>query len=216
MYQEAIKQVGTMVIDPRLLMPSVEAFDHYHLVWKSQIAQVLNKDLLVPPHRDGAIPLDPPVIEEIDCNRPKIYLFKLMDESDNSAEGIGQVMEAILLQSGLTAEKLFSRLQPIDADLGTCQNLNSLQDIRSPTDKPQNSLHNLVCQLGCSHALWNIAQTIFTTHFGDSLNEDDLGAWRTLSALGILPDQVIQKKNFTAMIQHMEKVHEATLVLCLQ
>ncbi|POW21754.1 hypothetical protein PSHT_02094 [Puccinia striiformis] len=38
-----------------------------------------------------------------------------------------------------------------------------------------------------------------------------MGAWRTLNALGTPPNKVLQKKDFTGMIQHMERVHEATL-----
>ncbi|PLW31841.1 hypothetical protein PCANC_17206 [Puccinia coronata f. sp. avenae] len=214
-YQKALNEVKTMDIDPALLMPSSEASEHYHWVMKSQIATALKKYLRKPLEQEGAIPTEPPVIDQISCKSPEIHMFKLMDESDNSAEGIGQVMEAIQIQSGLTPEEFFSRLQPMDADLGTCQNLKSLWDIRYPSDEPHNSLNNLVMQLGCSHTLWNIAQTIFTKHLGNSSNEDDLGAWRTLSSLGIAPEKVIQKKDFTAMIQHMEKVHESTLVLCL-
>ncbi|PLW04779.1 hypothetical protein PCASD_17509 [Puccinia coronata f. sp. avenae] len=214
-YQKALNEVKTMDIDPALLMPSSEASEHYHWVMKSQIATAPKKYLRKPLEQEGAIPTGPPVIDQISCKSLEIHMFKLMDESDNSAEGIGQVMEAIQIQSGLTPEEFFSRLQPMDADLGTCQNLKSLWDIRCPSDEPHNSLNNLVMQLGCSHTLWNIAQTIFTKHLGNSSNEDDLGAWRTLSSLGIAPEKVIQKKDFTAMIQHMEKVHESTLVLCL-
>ena len=139
-----------------------------------------------------------------------------MDESDNSAEGIGQVLEAIQRQSGLEPEEFFGRLQPMDADVGTCQNFNALRDIRFPSSYPQDICNNVVLQLGASHTLWNISQNILTNHFGNTSNEEDLGAWRSLSALGIPPEKVVQKKDFTAMLQHMQKVHEATLFYCLR
>ncbi|KAA1102845.1 hypothetical protein PGTUg99_036599 [Puccinia graminis f. sp. tritici] len=194
-YQRAINQLPSMTLDPELWMPSTEDDAHYKLVWKSQIARVLKEYIAVPSSTHGAIALDPPVLEQISCEKPTIHMFKLMDESDNSAEGIGQVLESIRRQSGVEPEEFFSRLQPMDGDLGTCQNFNSLRDIRYPSDDPQNNLNNTVFQLGCSHTLWNIAQTIFTTHFGNTSNEEDLGAWRTLSALGIPPEKVVQKKH---------------------
>ncbi|KNE92380.1 hypothetical protein PSTG_07415 [Puccinia striiformis f. sp. tritici PST-78] len=45
---------------------------------------------------------------------------------------------------------------------------------------------------------------------------DDLGVWRYLDALGIAPEKVIQKKDYTKMIVHMEQVHEATVWQCLR
>ncbi|KAA1075906.1 hypothetical protein PGTUg99_027163 [Puccinia graminis f. sp. tritici] len=45
---------------------------------------------------------------------------------------------------------------------------------------------------------------------------DDLGVWRYLDALGISPDKVLQKKDFTKMIHAMEHVHEVTLHHCLR
>jgi hypothetical protein len=45
---------------------------------------------------------------------------------------------------------------------------------------------------------------------------DDLGVWRSLDALGIPPEKVIQKKDFTKMLQAMEQAHEATLHHCLR
>ncbi|PLW09333.1 hypothetical protein PCANC_27082 [Puccinia coronata f. sp. avenae] len=143
-------------------------------------------------------------------------MLKLMDKSDNSSKGIGQVLEAIQVQSGLTPEKFFSRLQPMDTDLGTCQNFNLLRDIRHPSNNPAKNLNNIVFQLGASHTLWNVAQAIFTAHLGGSSNEEDLGAWRSLLSLGVPPEKVIQKKDYTAMIHYMEQVHEVTLVHCLR
>ncbi|KAA1128073.1 hypothetical protein PGTUg99_000037, partial [Puccinia graminis f. sp. tritici] len=66
------------------------------------------------------------------------------------------------------------------------------------------------------HTLWNIAYTILTYHFGNSNKMDDFGVWRFLEALGVSPEKVIQKKDFTKMLQHMEQVHEATLWHCIR
>ncbi|KAH9452208.1 hypothetical protein Pst134EB_016164 [Puccinia striiformis f. sp. tritici] len=45
---------------------------------------------------------------------------------------------------------------------------------------------------------------------------DDLGVWRYLDAIGIPPEKVIQKKDFTKMIQSMQLVQDVTLVHCLR
>ncbi|PLW24716.1 hypothetical protein PCANC_27533 [Puccinia coronata f. sp. avenae] len=107
-YQKAVNQLSTTVIDPQLLMPSNSDFNHYELVMKSQIARAMNQYLETPSHWDGAFPLDPPTIEQISCDKPTIVMLKLMEESDNSAEGIGQVLEAIRRQTGLEPDQFFT------------------------------------------------------------------------------------------------------------
>ncbi|KAA1064351.1 hypothetical protein PGTUg99_018300 [Puccinia graminis f. sp. tritici] len=133
-YQEAIKNVPSMSIDPQLFMPTPEAEDHYYLVWISQIAQVMNEYIAVPSDKASAMKTEPPVVEQISNEIPSIYMLKLMDESDDSADGIGQVLEAVQQQTGLTPEEFAERLQPMDGDLATIQNFNSIQDIRDPND----------------------------------------------------------------------------------
>ncbi|KAH9465232.1 hypothetical protein Pst134EA_013124 [Puccinia striiformis f. sp. tritici] len=75
---------------------------------------------------------------------------------------------------------------------------------------------NVNFSLGASHTLWYSAHTMLSYHFGNSDKMDDFGVWRYLDALGIQPETVIQKKDFTKMIVHMEQVHEATLWQCLR
>jgi hypothetical protein len=142
-------------------------------------------------------------------------MLKLMDASDNSAESIGQVFTSILQQTGLSAEHFYGRLQPMDGDLGTVQNFNSLRLQRTPSPYGKDSLNNIVFQLGASHTLWNVALTIFTHHFGDPSDQANCGAWLYLESLGFPSEKAIQKKDFTLMINQMEKVFEATLYYCL-
>ncbi|KNE86884.1 hypothetical protein PSTG_19747, partial [Puccinia striiformis f. sp. tritici PST-78] len=153
--------------------------------------------IALPSHSDGAISTEPPVLDQISCEIPSIFMLKLMDESDNSAEGIGQVLESVQEQSGLSAQEFSSRLQPMDGDLGTIQNFNSIRDLRHPSAYSEHSFNNVIFQLGGSHTMWNIAQVILTTHFGDPSNEKDVGVWQYLEALGIPHVKVIQKKDFT-------------------
>ncbi|POW03969.1 hypothetical protein PSHT_11456 [Puccinia striiformis] len=138
-------------------------------------------------------------------------MLKLMDASDSSAKGVGQVFHSLWLQSGLSAEDFYSHLQPMDGDLGTVQNFNCLRSQRTPNTYPQESLDNVVFQLGASHKLWNVASTIFTQHFGDPKVATDTGAWQFLEALGFPSEKAIHKKDFTLMINQMEQVTESII-----
>ncbi|KAI7965455.1 hypothetical protein MJO29_003553 [Puccinia striiformis f. sp. tritici] len=98
-----------------------------------------------------------------------------MDASNNSVEGIGQVFHSLWLQSGLTAKQFFNGLQPMDGNLGTVQNFNCLRGQRTPNAYPQESLNNVLFQLGG-------------------------GAWQFLEALGLPSEKAMQKKDYTLMI----------------
>jgi hypothetical protein len=215
-YLDAIKDVPNISINPQQFMPTQEASDHYYHIWTSQIAHVMSMCVGLPADKKGAMRTEPPVIEQVSCNVPLIYMLKLMDESDNLAEGIGQVLEALQAKTGLSPEDFSCCLQPMDGDLGTIHNFNSLRNLRYPSAFPQHGLNNIVFQLGNSHTTWNIAQAILTAHIGDPSNKNDLGVWQMLEALGIPHEKFIQKKDFTLMLQHMELVHMATLFHCLR
>ncbi|EFP91832.2 uncharacterized protein PGTG_18026 [Puccinia graminis f. sp. tritici CRL 75-36-700-3] len=215
-YNDALRNVVSFQIDPQAFIQADLPNHDYALVWKSQIARVMLKYVATPADRRGMLPLDPPVIEQISNEAPEILMLQLMEESDNSAEGIGQVMDALSRQSRLEPEEFFGRLQLMDGDLGTCQLFHAIRMLRLPSSHCDHNLNNTSMALGASHTLWNIAHTILTYHFGKSNAMDDLGVWRYLEALGIPPDKVIQKKDFTKMLECMEKVHEATIWFCLR
>ncbi|EFP91557.1 uncharacterized protein PGTG_17611 [Puccinia graminis f. sp. tritici CRL 75-36-700-3] len=215
-YRESLIKAKSFSIEPKHFLPSHEAALSEMRVWKSQIAKVLMDHIAVPSVKCTSIPTEPPAIEVISNEKPTIHMLKLMDVSDNSAESIGQVFSTLLLQSGLTAEEFYGRLQPMDGDLGTVQNFNSLRSQRTPSPYGKESLNNIVFQLGASHTLWNVASTIFSHHFGDSSDQSNVGAWQFLEALGFPSEKAIQKKDFTLMINQMERILEATLYYCLR
>ncbi|KAA1129259.1 hypothetical protein PGTUg99_021218 [Puccinia graminis f. sp. tritici] len=126
LYHNALKDVDSLIIDPADFLPDNEAQDHYEKVFKSQIARVMYKYVARPADSKRKLPMDPPDIELISHEQPKIHMMKLMNESDNSAEGIGQVMEALRRQSRLEPGELFGRFQLIDGDLGTAQIFNAI------------------------------------------------------------------------------------------
>jgi hypothetical protein len=106
-YQESVQGLELLVIKPAMLLPTAEANNTSVAVWKSQIAQVLMNKLAVPKDKKKSIPSFPPLVEKITPVIPEIYMLKLMDLSDNSAKGIGQVFEAFFSQTGLSINEFF-------------------------------------------------------------------------------------------------------------
>ncbi|KAA1101822.1 hypothetical protein PGT21_030806 [Puccinia graminis f. sp. tritici] len=118
-FLDSIEKSKSMKIEPRMFLPTLESDATKIAVWKSQIATVLNKYLALPKDPSTAISMTPPVVEQISAKKPNIRMLKLMVTSDNLAEGVGQVFQMILEQSGLSKEEFFGCLQPMDGDLGT-------------------------------------------------------------------------------------------------
>jgi hypothetical protein len=93
---EAVRKVSSLKIEHKMFLPTPKENTYQVKVWKSQLAHVLRQRLAVPKKNEGAIPCEPPVIEQVSPERPHIHMLKLMDASDNSAEGVGQVFQSIL------------------------------------------------------------------------------------------------------------------------
>ncbi|KAA1106873.1 hypothetical protein PGTUg99_024611 [Puccinia graminis f. sp. tritici] len=197
-------------------MPTLEAKISEVEVWKSQIARFLMDYIALPLDKSKLMPTEPAVIDQISAKKPTIHMLKLMDVSNNLAESIGQVFATIHQQSGLLDKHFYGCLQPMDGDLGTIQNFNSLRSQQAPSPYPKENLNNVIFQLGAPHTLWNIASAIFTHHFGDPSDQNNCGGWHFLGAIGFPADKAIQKKYFTLMINQMEKVMEAILYYCLR
>ncbi|KAA1130849.1 hypothetical protein PGTUg99_026233 [Puccinia graminis f. sp. tritici] len=213
-YYEALRKVPTMKIDMAMFMPSPEEEVHFEAVLKSQIACVMKQYIAKP--AQPAISTKPPPVEPIDPSPPIIQMLKLMAASDNSAEGAGQVIEAVRRQTGLTPEEFVSRVQIVDADLATCKNFNSLRALRAPSRHSDQRLSNLCFLLGASHTMWNISQAILNSHMGNPSSTHDLGVWHTLHALGVPSEKIVPKKDFTSMMNNIEKAHEASIFYCLR
>ncbi|KAA1072343.1 hypothetical protein PGT21_032924 [Puccinia graminis f. sp. tritici] len=215
-FLKAMRTVERLEIQPHMFLPSPSEQRHEINVIKSQIAKVLYDYLAIPTGKSQSISTEPPPLDPISPKKPDLIMMKLMDASDNSAEGIGQVFQSIIGQTGMSAKDFFARLQPMDGDLGTVQNFNCLRAQRFPSAVPQNRLDNIFFQLGASHTLWNIGSNIFTHHFGNPKDTDNCGAWQHLEALGFPSEKAIQKKDFSLMINQMERVYEAIVYYCLR
>ncbi|KAI7937705.1 hypothetical protein MJO29_015020 [Puccinia striiformis f. sp. tritici] len=215
-YKNSIAQSTHLVIKPALLIPSNDKNLHLNSVIKSQIARVLLGHLVCQIGGQTKIPLHPPAIDPITPHVPDITMLKLMVASNNSSEGIADVFESIINQTDMNPKEFYQELRVFEGDLGTCMLIESLRTLRRPSDFIENSLSNCVTLiLGASHILWNFAQAFFLMHFGDHTNSQDLGAWHTMSALGIPSERPVLKKDFTLMISNLTKVHEATILQCL-
>ena len=99
----------------------------------------------------------------------------------------------------------------MDGDLRTVKNFNCLRSQRAPSSYPENKFDNIFFQLGAAHTLWNVGSAIFSHHFGMVTDTNDCGAWQHLEALGFPAEKAIQKKDFTLMINQMERVFEANV-----
>ncbi|OAV86647.1 hypothetical protein PTTG_29791, partial [Puccinia triticina 1-1 BBBD Race 1] len=213
-YKKSIDDYCEKVVKPSAFFPTNNQNQHFQSVVKSQIAHVLFSCVAKVKDTES-VPAHPPPIDPIRPHVPDITMLKMMIASDNSAEGIGEVLEGITKQTSETSLEASEHLQVMEGDLGTYCNLESLRALRRPTSHPEESLSNIFMLLGASHTLWNVAQAIFLLHFGDSSNSEDLGAWHTLELLGVPAERPVTKKDFTLMISNMQRVHEVTILHCI-
>lgn len=79
-----------------------------------------------------ALDTQPPPVDKIEVYKLNMLMPKLMDASDNSAEGVGQLIEQICKQIGYSPERFEESLQVIEGDVGTCINIESLRNKRHP------------------------------------------------------------------------------------
>ncbi|KAA1138847.1 hypothetical protein PGTUg99_022337 [Puccinia graminis f. sp. tritici] len=213
--KEALHRGTKLTIRPEMFTPTMDSTDHWQKTQKAQITQVILQYIATPV--DSRVPLQktPPEVHPIKPEPPNIAMLKLMIASDNSAQGVGDVFTGIIQQSGLTAEEFHSRLQIMEGDLGSCNIFESLRNQRCPATGDHNSLDNVLPIPGAAHTLWNISQAIYVTHWGNEKLARDTGAWRVLHALGIQAIKPTTKKDFSLMLCHVEKIHEAALLLCV-
>lgn len=156
-----------------------------------------------------------PLVDQIKAEKPDIDMLKLMDSSDNGSDGISSLYDELVKQTGLPPEEFSTRLQMIEGDLRTCLNFSGLESQRVPSKFSVEALGHLIMIPGAGHTLWNISQAILLYHWGNPDDKKDLGAWRTVVALGGQKDRPTAKKDFTSMIRKIEQAHEATLTACI-
>ncbi|PLW36846.1 hypothetical protein PCASD_15268 [Puccinia coronata f. sp. avenae] len=106
----------------------------------------------------SSIPLKPPPIDPITPKKPDIAMFKLMLASDNCASGIGEILNNIIRQTNPTPNQFFSKLQIMEGDLATVQNLKCLQAQRKPSGHKEDALANIFINLGALHTFGTLAK----------------------------------------------------------
>lgn len=57
----------------------------------------------------------------------------MMDLTDNGSDGVGQLWQEVIGQSGLTKEEFPNQTQILEGDLGTCLNFDGLRNQREAT-----------------------------------------------------------------------------------
>ena len=179
-YKIAMSKISELCVVPKMFLPQPKDTLHWKLVLKSQIAQTLLESIAQTSDSQISIATTPPPIDQISTKEPDITMLKLMKASDNSAQGVGKVFEAIVNQSNITMTDFANCLQIIDADLGLCTNISSLHAQRVPSRHVEEGLQNTLTILGASHTLWNVSHAIYSKHYGESSDSRDSGAWRFL------------------------------------
>ncbi|KAA1106889.1 hypothetical protein PGT21_000173 [Puccinia graminis f. sp. tritici] len=104
-YYESMRLAQDVPIEPEYFLPTTETNLVEEAVWKSQIALVMMKYIAIPSDKSTLVPTEPPVVDQISHEKPVIHSLKLMEASDNCAEGVGQVFQSIIGQTGIPAEK---------------------------------------------------------------------------------------------------------------
>ncbi|KAI7934382.1 hypothetical protein MJO28_017099 [Puccinia striiformis f. sp. tritici] len=215
-YKQAMAKVSKLQVSPKMFPPRPNKDAHWQCVLESQIADALLEHIAQPSDLRVKIATQPPVLDQLPADEPDITMLKLMTASDKSSQGVGEVFEAIVKQSKMTMAEFSSRLQVVDADLGSCTNISSLQSQQMPSRHKEESLSNILTILGASHTLWNVGYAIYKKHYGNSSDSRDSGAWQFLSGLAIPCPSGVDKKYYTLMIKNMQKIHKATLVYCIK
>ncbi|KAI7956352.1 hypothetical protein MJO29_007751 [Puccinia striiformis f. sp. tritici] len=215
-YRKAMATVPSFEVLPKMFLPSQDKEDSWELVLKAQIADVLLEYVASPADSKVPIPTSPPAVDQLSADLPDITMLKLMVASDNSAQGVGEVFDSLLERTNMSMTDFASRLQIIDGDLGTCTNIHSLRSQRIPSQHIEEDMNNVCTLLGGSHTLWNIAQAIYSKHYGDDSDARDSGAWRFLEGMSIPANKMLDKKDYTLMIQNIVKIHKAALVHCIK
>lgn len=197
--------------------PDVQGAKHWAAVLKSQLSCALI-DYMLPKGstKTPKLSRSPPEIDQIELQRAEIHMLRMMDASDNSAEGVGQMLEQIANQLGIDEKEVAQMLQILEGDLGTNMNIESLRRKRHPSGHLHEALNYVLSVPGAAHTLWNIAQAILTHHWGIEKNYKDNGAWKTWVALGGNCDKPVSKKDFNTIMVMIEKIHTATMVFCLE
>lgn len=75
----------------------------------------------------------PLTIDTIDLQIAEIRILQMMDASDNSAKGVGQMLQHIANQLGMDPKEVSEMRQILEGNLGTNMNIESLRKKRHPS-----------------------------------------------------------------------------------
>lgn len=220
-FLKSMRDGASLSVSLNSFLPTSFESSHWVSTIKSQLSKALMEYIVKPLLKDLTkskpdLSLNPPPIEPIKLYQPKILMLRLMDASDNSAEGVGQIIEQICRQISFSPEKFAEELQVFEGDVGTCLNIESLRNKRHPASNDSESLRNVLSVPGAAHTLWNFAEWIFDLHYGVEKDARDTGTWRTWHALGGTGSRNTGKKDFNTTMVMIHKVHSANLVFCLE
>lgn len=205
-------------LDPlpfNIFVPDAKSEDHFRTVFVSLMADALAMhcpQLRIPPSKCHPQPVKPlPVV------KPIIFSLQLMDESDNSIVGVGEVQEAVCRQLGLDRREFSNTVRLINCDVGTASLFEGLRKARAPARTNFDSLDCVETILGGAHTLWVAGTAVARHYWGNEKNgERDSGRiWRLFQAAGRKPIPKKGKiKDFNALDRDLTDILYGMLLEC--
>lgn len=119
-------------IDLGYLIQTEEEQKSWILTLKNQIASVLNRYVKDTSKISKSTFLKVKSVDQIKFQVPDILMLKMMDSTNNGSDGVGQLWQEVINQTGLTKEEFSNQTQILEGDLGTCLNFDVLRNQREP------------------------------------------------------------------------------------
>lgn len=216
-----MKRSKSKPVELDYMIPTIQEENHFEMVKKAQITTAfldhcLEKGSHEHNYCKGNLETSPPAVDPIKMYTPKITMFKLMSASDNSATGIGQLMEQILEQLGVESFEFGKWLQVVEGDMGTNLNFEGAARKRYPSGYAEEGLQNLSFGIAGTHTMWNITSAIVNAYMGDTEDSEDPGISRCAASLNIKAEHLVDKSDFGLLMQTVHKVQTATYVFLLK
>ncbi|KAK4703081.1 hypothetical protein P7C70_g3138, partial [Phenoliferia sp. Uapishka_3] len=159
----------------------------------------------------------PPPVEQLPTDIPDLHVLHLMDESDNSAESFGQMLDASAEQLGISREDWALILRIIEYDAGSAALMEALRKERFPSTHGADGLESVMGVIGGSHLEWVIGGAILRRYYGEPGDGQGYTGtlWKLSMALGRSGFNTTKIKDFNKMELLLRDVASVSLLDCL-
>ncbi|KAK4700125.1 hypothetical protein P7C70_g6125, partial [Phenoliferia sp. Uapishka_3] len=159
----------------------------------------------------------PPPVEQLPAEIPDVHVLHLMDESDNSVESLGQMLDATAEQMGISPELWALILRIIECDAGTEALVEGLRRERFPSTRGADGIESVMGVIGGSHLEWVIGAAILRRYYGEKSDGQGYTGtlWKLSMALGRSGFNTAKIKDFNKMELLLRDVASVSLLDCL-